>query len=225
MRPALRRILRPLPSLVLTDSPVNVNDLPTYTFNSVSFGRAAPGRKIIIAVNGGVGGVQSADITSLTVAGVAARRAVQILTDTSSNRVAALYAIENENDASGTVVLNFSGSLARMGIVVFAAYGISSIIPFSTGTGTITTGTATGSATVQAPSRGITIATSHFSAASLFTATWASPFTEDVDEVVETTVSQHTASCVNVNGLVTASVTFGGNATVNSPLVVASWGP
>jgi hypothetical protein len=39
MRPALRRVLRPLPSLVLTDSPVNTNDFATYTFNGVTYGR------------------------------------------------------------------------------------------------------------------------------------------------------------------------------------------
>jgi hypothetical protein len=225
MRPALRRVLRPLPSLVLTDSPVSASDFATYTFNGVSYGRAAPGRKLVVAVNGGVGGAVSADVTSLTVSGVAARRAVQLLTDTNNNRVAALYAIENENDASGTIVVSFGAAMSRLGIAVYAMYGISSIIPFSTGSATITTGTATGSATIQAPSRGITIATTHFSAASLQTSTWAAPFSEDVDEVVESGTSQHSASAVNVNGSVTAQVTLTGNATVNCPLVIASWSP
>jgi hypothetical protein len=91
----------------------DVSNLSTYTFNSVPLGAPSTYRKIIVAVSAGS---SSGQVTSMTVAGVAAECITQ---NTASNVIAEIWQAWVPSGSSGSIVVNISGSPSRCAIAVY----------------------------------------------------------------------------------------------------------
>lgn len=225
MRPSLERIILSGRVVgVLTDHAVDSTNATIYTFSSKLLGTPANGKVNVVTVQGGNGGGTSADIATVTVVGNSAPRVIQLLTDGTSNRCAAMYSIVDSVNSSGNIVVTFGAGQTRCGISVFALYGARSAAAFLTNSVTIASASNTATSTLTIPPRGFAIAAVQGVFAADQTATWTN-YNENVDEVIESLgVTQHVAS-LNGWGSVPATVTFSGNVSANSPFVHAAWSP
>lgn len=170
-----------------TDHAVDASDLTTYTFTSKSLGTAQAGRKIIVVVGGLSGG--SITISSVTVAG---NSATAVVNPSSSTGPAGIFIIDDSTNATGNIVVTFSGGSARCGIGVFAAYGLNS----STATATIDTTSDPGTGTLNITAGGVAVG---YRLSDTYgttpTYTWTN-LTESFDETIESVPkTSHSGAC------------------------------
>jgi hypothetical protein len=176
-------------SVAMTDHAVDTTDSTTYTFTSKSLGAAASGRKIIVCVGAMAAG--AIDISSVTVAGAGA---TSVVSSGSATEFGAIFIIDDATNATGTIVVTFTGSAARCGIGVFAATGLNSSTATDTGGSTANPSTDTLNVDAGGTAVGHVIANS-LSATPTFS--WTN-LTETYDETVEgPDKCGHSGACAN----------------------------
>jgi hypothetical protein len=106
-------------ALTFTDHAVDASDAATYTFSSRAIGAAAGDRQVFVAV----AGVNTGDVTSLTVAGISATKLVgQTFTGAATSNVE-IWRADVPSGTTATIVVNTTTSGNRLGIGVYAATG------------------------------------------------------------------------------------------------------
>lgn len=124
-------------SIVYTDSVASASDLTTYTFAGRAISTAAADRYVIV----GVGGSNSADVSSLTVGGNSATEIIDVADGVSA--YAGLWIVNVTTGTTADIVVTFSGGINRCGIGVWAAYGLSSGTPLDSDTSVAAPGSIT----------------------------------------------------------------------------------
>ena len=115
-------------TLTATDSDSSGANATSYTFSGKDFGSASADRKIIVGI---VGRSSSANtISSVTIGGVSATSIAGVVDE--NNTAASYYVADVPSGTSGDVVVTFSATNLRCGIVVYGATGIKSIVSHST---------------------------------------------------------------------------------------------
>ena len=113
----------------------DTSGLATVTFTAADLGAAAGDRDIIIAVGASKAATTwSADpITSVTIGGVTAVIAgSQVLTQTLTGGVAAIYRARVPTGATGDVVIALAATTAEVAIVIWRATGLNNVTPTAT---------------------------------------------------------------------------------------------
>ena len=200
-----------------TDSSVITTDLSTYTFSTQALGAEAADRKIIVGM--GHRGTNT-NITSITVAGVAATSVVEAPASGLQSDRACIYIADVPTGTTGDVVVTFSAGQTRCGIGVWRMTGAASSTP--TDTGVSAADPATNTLTISANGGGVGYG---FSVGATATATWGGLTSEDFDEVVEATIT-HTGAHLNsvAGGDIAAECNWSGaGAPMN--VAFASWAP
>lgn len=105
----------------------------TFTFASLDIGTAATNRFVVVGV--GTRHNTSETISGVTIAGGSATLlASQNTSVGAENNIAALYGALVPSGSTGDVVVTLSGSIAMIGVGVWAAYGLASVTPAVTAT-------------------------------------------------------------------------------------------
>lgn len=209
-----------------TAAPVSDTDLTTYTFAAAALGVAAANRIILVAAHGANALAASANISTVTVDGNSAARVIQLLTDTSSNRAAAIYAVALAAGTTGDVVVTFGAGQSRAGVGVWAMYGAASATASDTDSATCTAGTPTtnGAATLTVPAKGVALGVSTSGGGVTVGCTWTG-LSERYDKAMETTNFDSAADLnSNAGGNIAMSAIWN-FASTNGGVVFASWGP
>jgi hypothetical protein len=209
-----------------TAHPVSATDLTTYTFSAAALGTAAANRIILVAVHGANALAASANISTVTVDGNSAARVIQLLTDTNSNRAAAIYAVALAAGTTGDVVVTFGAGQSRAGIGVSAMYGAASATASDTDSATCTAGnpTTNGAVTLTVPAKGVALGVSTSGGGVTVGCTWTG-LTERYDQSMETTNFDSAADLnSNAGGNIAMSAIWN-FASTNGGAVFASWGP
>ena len=201
----------------LTAQASNGADQTNYSFASQSLGTETASRFIVVAIVGG-GAAAGRSVSSCSVGGVAANA----LVNANATNVAEMWVTPRVVDGgptgtSGTVAVNFSGSMFNAIIAVYAIDGASSTTPSSTVSDT----SAPLSSTLTIPAGGVGIAVAHASVTPGNT-TWGG-LTEDSDQGIEPRVGS-TASLESISGA-SPTVTVSWSAGVAEGFAAASWGP
>lgn len=199
------------PVLVFQAAPAAVAPAASSTtFTSVAIGTASASRVVIVVVN-----TESFVVTSLTVGGVGATKAVEESTLISGLQT--WYATV----ASGTtanIVLNASGSMTGAAIIVFSATGITAA-PTQTKTAINNTGTSpTALPTITVPATGFAVA-ANTSAATATGITWSNATQDATTDMISGThfSAAHTAS--------TGAPTVSWTGPANNHMVGVAEGP
>lgn len=115
-------------SLAAVDSIVTATDANGYTFAGTTLGSG------LIIIAGTIRSAAAVTITSITVAGIAATVDV-----TSANGTTLTFIAHVVNSAAiGDVSINFSGTVARLGMTIYRGQGYTQAAPYLTGTATRT---------------------------------------------------------------------------------------
>lgn len=219
---ARRRLLGGAPvDISHTANATSASDLTTYTFASQSFGVAVAGRRIVVAATGRGGG--SFTLNSVTIGGVSATKVVGLAVSTTN--IVDLWIADVPTGATGSVVLTFSGTMARAAISVFRMVDAGSATAHATATDSTASGNDM-SVSLNVPAKGGAIAVVASNTASSITYTW-SGLTEDADsgdiEGGWGMSAAHDNFVTLQSGL---TITATQNTTPSSPaMVAASWGP
>lgn len=96
----------------------------TQTYSGVPLGDAASDRLVVIWVHMAIGG--AADLTSATIAGISATKVLEV---DGTNSCSAIIQAVVPSGTTGNVVVNWSASVARGGIGVWALYNLQSTTP------------------------------------------------------------------------------------------------
>lgn len=180
------------------------------TFASQPLGTAAADRIVVVALMYAAVGA----ISSMTIGGVAATKAVGVANGTSFSE---LWAAAVPTGTTGDVVLGSgSGTFPRLCISVYSLYGVSGVTPIATGTDT-----ASPYSVDLAASTGCVAIGAFLNGSASVRVTWAG-LTEDVD-ADNSSFSYSSASQSQVGGTLTTTVTPGTVAT--AAYVAAAWGP
>lgn len=209
-----------------TAHPVSTTDLTTYTFSAAALGTAAANRIILVAVHGANALAASANISTVTVDGNSAARVIQLLTDTNSNRAAAIYAVALAAGTAGDVVVTFGAGQSRAGIGVSAMYGAASAVASDTDSATSTAGNPStgGNVTLTVPAKGVALGVSTSGGGVTVGCTWTG-LTERYDQAMETTNFASAADLnSNAGGNIAMSAIWNFTST-NGAVVFASWAP
>jgi len=213
--PFRRRLTRHQKGRVaFTASAVDATDLTTYTFASQALGDPNFYRRIAVCITARNAGGSSA-VSSVTVAGISATKAVGFLAQGNTNTVE-IWVADVPSAVTATVVVTFGGAESRCGIGLFAIYYAGRSTPFATAT-QINDNTAT---SLAVPGDGIAIGCAIDVGGS--TCTWTN-LTEAYDQVVEGTVS-HSGACAEFHDGGAKSLTWDWSAASIPSGVYASWG-
>lgn len=116
------------PQATFVSSVCQTPDTSSYTFNSTAFGAASSDRRLLIAVSAVASTTRS--ITSVDVDGTTANfinGGVTILG--SNNLIGAYYYVNSSSGTSGTVTINFSGTMIGTCLTVWNMTGVNSMVP------------------------------------------------------------------------------------------------
>jgi len=220
-------------SISYLTSATDTTDLTTYNgavFQGLSFGAAAAGRYIVVAIGSRANAARS--ISSVTIGGVSAAVVSDGVTtcvanDTSGGAdLTALWIANVPTGTTGDVVVTFSGAMLRCAISLFRMTGNASATASQVKVDTTLTGQVY-SVAIDSPANGGIIGGYWCSlSAGTGSVTWAG-ITEAVDGTVETTSSNYSAASGTffaAQSALTVSGTQGGTASLGG-LAVASWGP
>jgi len=105
----------------------------SFTFAETNIGTASPARFVVVGV-----GVRDSDadtVSSVTIAGASATLLANLQTAAGAeNNIAALYGAVVPSGATADIVVTLSGSIAMIGVGVWAVYGLASTTPVTTAT-------------------------------------------------------------------------------------------
>lgn len=96
----------------------SATDASSYTFNSVDFGTADNMREVYVVFS--YGSTTTRTVSSVTIGGVSA---TQVVATAFSTTGTAMYMAKVPTGATGTIVINMSGTISRIGGGVFISIG------------------------------------------------------------------------------------------------------
>jgi hypothetical protein len=106
-------------TISFTDSSVQSGAATTFTFSTQAFGSADATRIVVVGTASEDNGATDANITSMTIGGVAATQIVQA---TNSTEHVEIWAAAVPTGTTGDVVINYSADAFSVGIGVWALY-------------------------------------------------------------------------------------------------------
>lgn len=200
----------PLPSSTYNDSASSTADLTTYTFNSVSFGSETDRNAVVIAY-GFAGSGGSRNLSSATIGGQSANI---VLNGAGSIDGSGLVYATGVTGTSGTVSITMSGACARMGILCWSLYNLTSTTPHDSASD-FGGADGIGSAAITVPANGVGIGFCAFVTGT--TPSWSNA-TKDVDIIgIE--------SAIDFTGArFSSSATVGCVGFSDADLGLVSWG-
>jgi hypothetical protein len=122
---------------------------PGYTFTAADLGTAATDRYIIVAVHGRAGGARTC--STCTVQGISATKLAEGATGSGSSNTSSLWLVNVPTGATGDIVPEFTGSMARAAISVYQIDGLN-----PTPNDTASNNSA-GTATINCPADGVVL--------------------------------------------------------------------
>jgi hypothetical protein len=144
----------PTVSFASSNSDIAINST-TKTFTAQGIGTAKTTRYVVVGVTGT--GVSGFSISTLTVQGISATKAVETVGATRG--FASIWIVAVPTGTTGDVVITWSGTVVRAGIGVWAVYDIASATPTATNSGSVASGSgASNSVNVSANGVNISIA-------------------------------------------------------------------
>lgn len=210
---------RPAASLAFLQATGSASDLSVYTFSSRNLGSAAAGRYIIVATATRSATGAAGRAASVTVAGVAATKIVEVDDGGDTGTGAAIFVASVPTGTTGDIVVTYGAQQLRAGISVYRATGINSAA--------VDTATSTAnplSLDTDVPANGFIVGVAAANAASA-TFSWVG-LAEDSDLIIEAPVTLSTASALfSDHGTKTITATPSNPPTTPSVSCAASWGP
>lgn len=203
-----------LPIIEYTDNRGNTGAGASPAYSNVAIGTPGPNRMIIVAAMTRNG--SAAVLNSVTVGGVSLGIAVV----NAINSVCFMYLRCGIITAGATanIIANWSASLNRSAISVWAAYNLLSTTPFSTDTDV--SGDPVTLSALNMPARGVAMAAALVNASSTFS--WTG-FAEDYDASVDSFLS-HSGGSLMSAAAITPAVSCNPTVATNPVLCGASWG-
>lgn len=205
-----------------TDQAVNPANQSSYTFSSLDFGPEDASRVIVIGVAARAL-TSVANITSVTIDGAPMANVNHI---SNSANYAGLWALAKPTDGANQVVVTFSVSVDRCGIIVWQTIGMSGATALDSGTAAIASGTGN--------SAGDTLTTANGGCAIGFVSGTASSggtdfvwtnLSQDYEGAIETNVPYGGASANTTGSSLAITCQANFSISTSGPLVVASWEP
>lgn len=176
-------------------------NLTNYSFPSIAIGTASAGRRVFVTVHYGAGS-GGFTLSSATIGGVAATIHVDHGVGTSNFRAAAIISAIVPTGTTATVAINFSGSVGRCGIGVWACTGLRGSAPTATTTSSVQPTTLS----LTRPRNGIVLAAWSAIVSSTGNISWTNA-TERYDANNETTTQEGGADVSGVANTQALSVT------------------
>lgn len=205
------------------DSAADTSAKTSFTFTSMDIGSAAADRVILVGVTEGTGTVST--ISSVSVAGNSATAIAQADGGLSPNEERAeIWAVAVASGTTGNVVVTLSGSDSGCGVVVWAAYGIS-----TTAHDTATDAGDPMSVLIDIPAGGVCVGFCAVRSNSAGTSRWTwTGLTEDIDGLQWNQTAGDIASGASLNPSTTqtglsVTATYDGTEVRPAPLAVASF--
>jgi len=201
-----------VPDAVVTyiGSTYSATNTSTYTFSSHSIGTAAANRTIAVALTGYFDA--SGVITSVSVGGNSATKRAEV--DVTASELE-IWDVDVSSGTTGDIVVAVSGTPHRLGVGVWALYGVGTPDDTATDTGT----TLSQSLTISAG--GVAIAASANYQPSTPTCTWGAGITERYESWIEPNTS-HSGGDATGGGTITTAATWSSTGT-NDLLVAVAW--
>lgn len=125
-------------SVTFTDSSVNSGSATTYTFSSQAIGTASADRVVVVGTSGGAGNTNP--VSSMTIGGVSAVKAIGIVNNTGTE----IWYATVTSGTTASVVVNWGGTKNRCGIGVWALTGVTGVGATNTSTSSTATLTVSG---------------------------------------------------------------------------------
>jgi hypothetical protein len=201
-------------TISFTASAVNTANATTHTFSGVSIGTAASNRKIVVASQHSSGTVP-VSVSSMTVGGISATFVVN-QASADGEAYVEIWQANVPTGTTATIVVNYSGTVSRGGVGVWAVYGAAAA---ATDTGVSTANPLTD--TLNIPAGGVAIGAASGSAG---TSTAWTNLTENYDENVEASTYQSGASSAFATIQTALAISTNGY-TGQACFACASWGP
>ena len=127
-------------SVTFTDSSVNSGSATAYTFSSQAIGTASADRVVVVGTSGGAGATNP--VSSMTIGGVSAVKAIGIVNSTGTE----IWYATVPTGTTASVVVNWGGTKSRCGIGVWALTGVTGVGATNTSTSSTATLTVSGRA-------------------------------------------------------------------------------
>jgi hypothetical protein len=125
-------------SVTFTDSSVNSGSATTYTFSSQAIGTASADRVVVVGTSGGAGNTNP--VSSMTIGGVSAVKAIGIVNSTGTE----IWYATVTSGTTASVVVNWGAAKNRCGIGVWALTGVTGVGATNTSTSSTATLTVSG---------------------------------------------------------------------------------
>ena len=125
-------------SVTFTDSSVDSGSATTYTFSSQAIGTASADRVVVVGTSGGAGATNP--VSSMTIGGVSAVKAIGIVNSTGTE----IWYATVTSGTTASVVVNWGGTKSRCGIGVWALTGVTGVGATNTSTSSTATLTVSG---------------------------------------------------------------------------------
>lgn len=204
----------PFPFFPVSDAPptrsyrtrtFSTSDLTNYSFSTVDIGTAAANRHVLVAVVSRSAATQS--ISSATIAGISASIAYYPVVNTGDGFSHCGFIIAAvPTGTEGTIAVNMTGACVRMGISVWAIYGLKSTTPFASAS----QGGASATLDLNTPTGGLVFGVTFGSSPSL---TWTG-ITQDVaNQEIENSYGHSVASDQNIVAATPRAVSRTGGGT------------
>lgn len=193
-----------------------------YSFGGVSIGSAASNRQVIVGIKGttssAYGSAQGGSVVNVTIGGVSATQVIANYSSDSGSPVetAEIWWADVPTGTTATITVGWNGTMARMGLGTWTAYGLSAINSTDS-----RTKAANLSGVVDVPSGAVVIGV--LGANSGSAVTWGG-LTEDYDAAIVGNDWQSGASSNFSSEIINYSVSASAGLFQNSVLVVASFG-
>lgn len=114
------------------ESLTNTTDGSSFTFSNVAFGAAATGRLIVVTIGTSSSAATVRTISSATIGGVAATVNRSVSMAAASFRSVHVISAVVPTGTTGSVVVNWSGTMTRMAIAVYRGIPLSGSTPHAT---------------------------------------------------------------------------------------------
>ena len=125
-------------SVTFTASAVNTSAQSSYTFSSQAIGTASSDRVVVVGTSGGSGATDA--VSSMTIGGVSAVKAIGIVNNTGTE----IWYATVPTGTTASIVVNWGGTKNRSGIGVWALTGVSGIGATNTSSSSTSTLTVSG---------------------------------------------------------------------------------
>jgi hypothetical protein len=183
-----------IPSRLFCGEAFSTTDLSTYTFSTEDIGPAHASRLVVVAVKANRNAVGANSVSSMTIGGVAATKAVD---EGGADRfIVEIWYASVPTGTTGDVVVTFANAQTDCGVLVYALYNLRSTTPTDTGSG------GAGSLTIDLPEYGQLVAIARDGSV-----TWTGA-TEDYDSPTESRTSASRGEVTAATGVTVSAGTL-----------------